>query len=225
LRLVKLLLAFLALAAPLHAQSYPTAFRALFAAGRAAPDANLVEINGRRGEPQPRAWTFLYNDPNARGGVREVVVQDGLVQSTRTPLRGFGEVSGMPVVSLPRLSVDSDRAFQIANAAAIRGRVAFHWLSYQLRARTSGHPVWTIEFINREGVAVGSTEISAETGQVLSGVGAAAGGAPVGGVIGGVRDLGVGIARDVSSTARRVAGTTQEIFTGTNTISPPPADE
>lgn len=216
------------------ADSSPSAFRALYIAGKSAAGGELVEISGKRGATQPSEWTFFYLDSSARGGLREIVVSGGEIESVRTPLRGYADIADRPPIPLSRLAFDSHRAFEVANAEAVRARAGFHWADYELRAREDGIPVWTVTFVDRMGVPVGSTQISAETGEVLRPFVAEAApivetssssSAPVGGLIGDLRDLGVGIGRSVSDTALNVVGGVQEFLTGERTIGAPDGQE
>lgn len=155
-----------ALAAPPQA----TAFRALYEAGKQSAGAALVSVLGKNGATQPASWLFLYADASARGGVREVVVRDGAVESVRTPLRGYAGFSERPKIPLDKLAVDSDRAFLLANEAAIRARVGFDAVNYQLEAQPDGEPVWTLELLPVGGGSpIGRVKISAATGEVQTG--------------------------------------------------------
>ena len=149
--------------------SQTTAFRALFEAGKQAPGASLVSISGENGEPQPASWLFLYADSAARGGAREVVIRGTALESVRTPLKGHAGIAQRPVVSLDRLAVDSDRAFSLANNAAIRARVGFNAINYRLEAAADGEPFWTLELLPAKGgKPLGRVQVSAVTGDVQS---------------------------------------------------------
>jgi len=208
------------------AQVPATAFRAFFIAGKSFPGGSLVRVSGERGATQPQAWIFLYLDPSARGGVREVVVVGGSVESVRTPLRGYTEISGYDPLSPDRLKVDSDRAFAIANAEAVKARLPFHWAGYSLRAGTGGSPVWTLRLTDRMGIPVARLEICAESGAVLGsllrepspGEAVVKPSEPVGGLIGDALDLGARVGRTVSDTTLGIVGAGQEYLTGERTI-------
>lgn len=217
-------------AAPAAAQATPTAFRALYIAGKSAPDLGLAEINGLRGESQPQSWKFLSLDPSARGGIREVVVSRGEVESIRTPLRGTSEIAGRTPLDRSRLKVDSDRAFQIANQEATRARIAFHWVDYTLRAEDSSEPVWKLRLFDRMGIPVATVHLSAESGAIVQPLrpemavegqhSQTSPRKPVGGLLGDLRDLGLGIGKVASDTVLRTIGTGQEFLTGERTIGP-----
>ncbi len=226
IKAIILFISFAALAIPAFAQQ--TGFAALFTAGKSAPGSQLVEITGERGSPQPQQWIFFYLDPSARGGVKEVTISNREVLSVRTPLRGFSDLGSRPPVNLESLKVDSDRAFQIVESEAIGRRISFHWVDYSLKVSADGSPRWTLRLLDSMGVFLGSLEISAESGAVVSPLSVetaspTASAKPRGqveGLAGDVRDLGVGVGKAVSNTVLRTVGTGQEILTGERTIGP-----
>ncbi len=197
--------------------------------------AALVEMTGERGEPRPQEWTLVYKDPAARGGVREILASGDVVISERTPLRGFPGISTTPPVSLTRLKIDSDRAFEIANKQAARARLGFNWVDYTLRANAdTGAPMWILRLSDNMGAQVGVLQISAEDGSIL---------APlsfsdavrqdeepededsvvqqkIGGVIGTVGGVAERTAIKVKDATLRGVGTVQEVLTGERTIGP-----
>jgi len=147
-----------------------TAYVAVKAAQRSTDSsADLIEVVGDRGEPQPQEWKVVLRDPGARGGVREVVASGDVVVSQRTPLRGYSDFSAQPAIALIRLNLDSDRAFEIANKEAIAKKVGFSWVDYTLRANADGgSPIWVLRLHNGMGSQVGVIQISAENGSVLA---------------------------------------------------------
>lgn len=210
------------------ASAQQTAYGALFTAGKSALGAQLVGISGERGSPQPQEWKFYYLDPSARGGVRELTVANREVTSNRTPLRGFSDLGSRTAINLSSLKIDSDRAFQIAEAQAVQRRIAFHWIDFSLKVAADGYPRWTLLLLDSMGVPLGSLEVSAETGavvsplniQTLSPTTTTAPRQPVGGILGTLRDIGIGVGTTVSNIVLRTVGTGQEILTGERTIGP-----
>jgi hypothetical protein len=217
---------FVAVTASASAQQ--TAFGALFTAGKSAQGAQLVGLSGERGSPQPQEWKFFYLDPSARGGVREITIANREVTGNRTPLRGFTDLGTRAAINLGSLKTDSDRAFQIAVAQAVQRKIAFHWVDYSLRVAADGYPRWTLVLLDNMGVPLGSLEISAETGAVVSPLNiqslspttTTSPRQPVGGLLGTLRDVGVGVGTTVSNAVLRTVGTGQEILTGERTIGP-----
>ena len=213
-----------------------TAYPAVKAAQKSTDSsADLVEVVGERGEPQPQEWKVILRDPGARGGIREVIASGDVVVSQRTPLRGYSDLSGQSAIPLTRLNLDSDRAFEIANKQAIAKKVGFSWVDYTLRANAvGGSPIWILRLYNGMGSQVGVIQISAENGTVLAPLEPglppptepterltdSQPGRTVGGFIGRVGGTLGGIANGVKNTTLRTVGTVQEFFTGERTVGP-----
>jgi hypothetical protein len=126
--------------------------------------SSLIEIKGQRGEPQPPAWIFRFNDPASRGGLREIVVQGNQILSERTPVRGFGGTGDLPTIAIASVNVDTRAVFNIANQSAIRHGVGFHWLDYSLRPDVqTSQPVWHLTFIDVFGARVGDMTLDGRT--------------------------------------------------------------
>ena len=142
-----------------------TAYDALRAAGaRLGADAQnrLVEISGRGGRPQPALWQVQLEEPAGRGGQVQVNVQRGVVVGQN---KSGGAVQGGRL-SLAAIQLDSDGAFTIANAEAIRADISFDRLNYVLKSE-GGIPVWRLELLDGPASVVGSLKIAADTGTVI----------------------------------------------------------
>jgi hypothetical protein len=218
-----------------------TAYLAVKAAQKGTDtSADLVEVTGERGEPQPQEWKVILRDPGARGGIREVVASGDVVVSQRTPLRGYSELNSQSAITLTRLNLDSDRAFEIANKQAIGKRIGFSWVDYTLRANAvGGSPMWILRLYNNMGSQVGVIHISAENGSVITPLqpgppvptepteqfSDSPPGRTVGGFMGRVGGTLGGIANGVKNTTLRTVGTVQEFFTGQRTIGPRDEDD
>ncbi len=203
------------------------------------PPAALVEMTGERGEPRPQEWKLVFSDPGARGGVREILASGDVVISERTPLRGYPGISATPPISLSRLKIDSDGAFDIANKQAAKRRVGFNWVDYTLRANNvTGAPMWILRLYDNMGAQVGVLQISAEDGSILMPL-SASGPArqdeepdeedsevreKIGGVIGTVGGTVERTATKVKDTTLRAVGAVQEVLTGERTIGPKDED-
>jgi hypothetical protein len=218
-----------------------TAYLAVKAAQKGTNiSADLVEVTGERGEPQPQEWKVILRDPGARGGIREIIASGDVVVSQRTPLRGYSDLISQSPIVLTRLNLDSDRAFDIANKQAIAKRVGFSWVDYTLRASAvGGSPMWILRLYNNMGSQVGVIQISAENGSVISPLEPAPlpptepteqfsdsqTGRTVGGFLGRVGGTLGGIANGVKNTTLRTVGSVQEFFTGERTIGPRDEDD
>lgn len=192
----------------------------------------LVEMRAERGEPLPRSWKFLFNDPSARGGVREVVVQDGQILSERTPVRGFGGTGDLPTVPWRRVNLQTDQLFRVVNQAAVRQGIGFHWLDYTLRRdHDSGQAVWSVRLTDYLGIHVGDMKLGAESLAVMQGlrtpprdlteqatVPPRPPPRPRGGVIGRLENYGRNVGETLRRGAVNVAGSVEEWLFGERTI-------
>jgi hypothetical protein len=153
------------------AASGATAYEALQVIRKSKGDdalAKLVEVRGETGRPQPQAWTILMNDPSARAGIREFVVSGSEILSERAPLRGYSDRTQLPPLAIPRLNLDSDGAFRIADAQAKDKKVGFDSVDYLLRTNdATGAPMWVLRLFDYMGAPVGSLHVSAEDGSVI----------------------------------------------------------
>src|SRR6266852_6558165 len=112
--------ALLLLATPVCAQENATAYEALRVVGaqfgRGALN-HVVSITGVKGDPQPKKWKIILEDPDGRG-VREVEVADGKIHSEHRPGRSVaGSTEGVTIES-SRLNLDSSGAYAVASHTA-----------------------------------------------------------------------------------------------------------
>jgi hypothetical protein len=85
----KFLGALLLFAAPALAQDNATAYEALRVVGSELGRGSLnhvVSITGVKGDPRPKKWKIILEDPDGRG-VREVQVADEKIDSEHRPGR------------------------------------------------------------------------------------------------------------------------------------------
>jgi hypothetical protein len=150
----------------LHAAD--TAYNALRVLGkRDGQDVlnHIVEVRGKGGAPQPSVWKIVINDPRARGGVREVEVENGKIVGERTPTAAHGVGSAM---NFNQLNLDSEGAFTVANQEAQKGHMPFDRIDYILRSGTGGGaPVWELDLSDGKTGRTGNVEIAADSGAVL----------------------------------------------------------
>lgn len=132
--------------------------------------AQVVEILGERGAPQPAEWVIRLKDPTARGGVREITMVEGKILSQRTPVHLSTGVTGLLPISRGDVTIDADEVFRIANREAVKNELGFHWIEYVLRAdAASGAPVWDVRLFDNMGAQMGTLRISAKSGTVVRG--------------------------------------------------------
>ncbi len=220
---------------PLVQANGATAFTALKTAQRNSGSAQLVEVTGERGEPQPQQWTFLFKAPTARGGVLEIVVAGDEIVALRTPLRGYTGTTTQPELAPAKLLFDSDSVFRLVEREAALRKIGFHWLEYSLRADSvSGAPVWVVSIFDAMGPRVGMMRISAQDGAIITPLQIesqyrtetrrrVSTSPPVEAaerVVDTVGGVAKSTANRVKDSTLRAVGTVQEIITGDRTIGP-----
>src|SRR5438874_5986211 len=151
------------------AEEQATAYEALRAVGmqfgRGALN-HLVSITGVEGNPQPETWKITLENPSAPGGVREVQVTGGRVDSERTPSRSIAGSTEGATINTSRLNLDSSGAFAVASHTAERSHTRFATASYTLRTDERGEPVWIVTLANKSSHPVGTIYIGASHGTV-----------------------------------------------------------
>ncbi|CAN5476638.1 hypothetical protein BH20VER3_BH20VER3_14260 [soil metagenome] len=175
----KCLLALLFFATPVLAQEQPTAYQALRAVGTELKRDyvnHVISVIGLNGNPQPGTWRVLIDDPQARGGVREVEVNDGKISSERTPLRSAVEGSLGATIDTSKLNLDSSGAFTVAQQTAEKSHVTFATADYTLRVDDRGNPVWIVALRRADGEPAGTIHIGTNQGTITRTEGLFAGG-------------------------------------------------
>ena len=154
---------------PALAQEQATAYEALRAVGtqfgRGALN-HLVSITGVEGNPQPETWKITLENPSAPGGVREVQVTGGRIDSERTPSRSIAGSTEGATINTSRLNLDSSGAFAVASHTAERSHTRFATASYTLRTDERGEPVWIVTLANKSSHPVGTIYVGASRGTV-----------------------------------------------------------
>lgn len=166
----KTLVALLLLVTPALAQERATAYEALrVIGGRLNRDFvnHVISVTGVNGNPQPETWKILLDDPRARGGVREMEVRDGQIESERTPVRSVVGSSEGATINTARLNLDSSGAYTLASHTAEKSNARFATVSYTLRTDERGDPVWIITLASTSGRPVGTIYIGANRGDVV----------------------------------------------------------
>jgi len=169
LRMWKTLAVLLLLSAPVLAQEQATAYDVLRVVGAQLNREfvnHVISMTGVDGNPQPKTWKILLDDPQARGGVREVEVRHGRIDSERTPVRSIAGSSEGATINTARLNLDSSGAYAVASHTAERSNTRFATASYTLRTDERGDPVWIVTLQNKSSRPVGTICIGADRGNV-----------------------------------------------------------
>jgi len=153
-----------------RAQENPTAYDALRVVGTKLNRDyvnRVISMTGVDGNPQPETWKILLNDPRARGGVREVEVANGKIQSERTPLRSVVGSAEGATINTTHLNLDSSGAYAVASHTADKSGTRFDRVAYTLRTDERSDPVWIVTLQGTSGRAVGTIHINCNRGNVV----------------------------------------------------------
>jgi hypothetical protein len=181
-------------ASAVFAQGNATAYDALRTVGNQLNRDfvnRVISLTGVDGNPQPATWRILIEDPNARGGIREVEVTNGRVSSNRVTSRGVAGTSQGATINPARLNLDSSGAYEVASRTADSSHVPFGLVSYTLRTNERGDATWVVTLENQNRRPVGTIYIGANKGTVTRTEGMFAG-APMNAVVEDHREGDVG---------------------------------
>lgn len=159
----------LLLCSAVAASAQESAYQALRTLAAERGDAvygQITAVEGRDGKPAPESWRVAVDDPLARGGVREFEIVRGKVKSEKAPIRWSGGGTVRPI-DFSKLNLDSTGAFTLAEEEAVRARVGFDAVDYNLGPDMGGNPVWTLRLIDRKKGDVGTVAIGADSGAIL----------------------------------------------------------
>src|SRR5207249_8684972 len=164
----KFLGALLVVATPALAQENATAYEALRVVGSQLGRGGLnhvVSITGVKGNPQPKKWKIVLEDPDGRG-VREVEVADGKIDSQHRPGRSVAGSAEGAMIDMSRLNLDSSGAYEVASHTADLSHASFATVDYTLRTDEHGEPTWIVTLLSRSSRPVGTIHIGAMRGTV-----------------------------------------------------------
>jgi hypothetical protein len=167
--MVRIFSALLLSASAVFAQTNSTAYDALRTVGNQVNRDfvnRVVSVVGVDGNPQPSTWRILIDDPNARGGIREVEVTDGRIASNRVSSRNVTGTSQGTTINPARLNLDSSGAYEVASRTADSSHVPFALVSYTLRTNERGDATWVVTLQNQNRRPVGTIYIGANKGTV-----------------------------------------------------------
>ena len=192
--MVRIFAALLLSASAVFAQTNPTAYDALRTVGNQVNRdfvSRVVSVTGADGNPQPATWRILIDDPNTRGGIREVEVTDGRITSNHVSSRNVAGTSQGATINPARLNLDSSGAYEVASRTADSSHVPFALVSYTLRTNERGDATWVVTLQNQNRRPVGTIYIGANKGTVTRTEGMFAG-APMDAVVEDRREGDVG---------------------------------
>ena len=129
----------------------------------------LARIEACEGSPAPERWYLLVYEPVEDRGLREFVVADGRLVTSRT-LSQFAEtLKPEDIVGADAVKVDSTQIAKLATAFAEANGAKVGLLNYELtRDAVSNVPVWKVTVLDPVGDQLGILAVSATKGAVLS---------------------------------------------------------
>jgi hypothetical protein len=158
----------LLLAAPVWAEDNATAYEALrVLGGEFGRDAlqQIVSIHGAKGDPQPRKWKIVVEDPQG-GGVRELEIADGKIDSDNKTDRDVAGSAEGATIDMSRLNLDSSGAYAVASHTAEASHTSFATADYTLRTDDRGEPMWIVTLRNSSSRPIGTIYIGGTRGTV-----------------------------------------------------------
>ena len=155
-------------ATPALAQENATAYEALRVVGTELGHGALnhvVSITGVKGDPQPKKWKIILEDPDGRG-VREVEVAGEKIDSEHRPGQSVAGSAKDATIDTSRLNLDSNGAYEVARHTADLSHANFATVDYTLRTDQRGEPTWIVTLLSRSSRPVGTIHIGAMGGTV-----------------------------------------------------------
>lgn len=125
----------------------------------------IVSIRGSKGDPQPKKWKIVMEDPQGRG-VRELQVADGKIDSDDEADRDVAGSTEGATIDVSRLNLDSSGAYAVASHTAEASHTSFATADYTLRTDDRGEPMWIVTLRNRSSRPVGTIYIGGTQGIV-----------------------------------------------------------
>jgi hypothetical protein len=130
--------------------------------------SRIVSMQAEEGRPEPLYWEIVLLEPSASTGRRVLRAGGGQVFYDKVPLGLPGNRGLTPVLNIPKMKLDSGRAFKVAEKLAARNRIAFNHANYELLATApDAPPVWIVSLVDDVGDTVGKVDINSSTGNVL----------------------------------------------------------
>jgi hypothetical protein len=147
-----------------------TAYTALRLVGNLRGEDTLkqvLSVFGESGNPQPGSWIVALDDPAARGGIRELEIVGNQIASERTPVGS--ELAGNKSIDLNQLNLDSDGAYQVAEAEAKKNGASFDRVNYRLSVDSdTAKPLWVVRLLDSQRQEVGIVKVAADNGALVS---------------------------------------------------------
>jgi len=101
------------------------------------------------------------------GGVRELQVADGKIDSDNEADRDIAGSTEGAMIDVSQLNLDSSGAYAVASHTAEASHTSFATADYTLRTDERGEPMWIVTLRNRSSRPVGTIYIGGTRGTVM----------------------------------------------------------
>ena len=129
----------------------------------------LARIEAREGTPSPERWYLLVYDPADARGLREFVVADGKLVTSRLISQFAETLTPEDIVGADAVKIDSTHVARLAAGFANANGAKVGTLSYELtRDAESSTPVWKVTVMDAVGDQLGVLTVDATKGAVVS---------------------------------------------------------
>lgn len=122
----------------------------------------VVEMQGLRGQSQPREWTIVVNDERSQFRLRSVRVDAEKSINEGESSKFYPENLPIGFASSKKIKIDSKKAFEILIKEARAARIGFDYVNYKLRSLEFGdEPIWVLSALSSKGALLGQVILSA----------------------------------------------------------------
>lgn len=129
---------------------------------------DVMLVRGEGGHPQPTEWIVYRGKPNASYFDAAGVTAKGRILTAKSSAHEVNLPPHAEPVRFSMLSVDSNKALQIASREARKENFSFGRIDYELKTNSiAGVPAWSMHLFNEAKSYVGKLTISAATGEIL----------------------------------------------------------
>lgn len=129
----------------------------------------VIDMTSDNGSPDPQTWYVTAKSPNEGGGLRYLEIRQGRIASNS----GFSFISNMfwshKPMALPKNTIDSRKVYEIAKRHAASNGYSVSQASFLLKNQgKSPEPVWTAWCYGSGDTYLGSVQVRASDGSILS---------------------------------------------------------
>jgi hypothetical protein len=129
----------------------------------------LARIEGHEGTPIPEQWHVLVYEPDSETGMKEHVVVNGELLTSRDVSQFTETLTEADIIGLGPLKIDSDKLAKLARDYAEANNQTAATISYQFgKHGTDVDPAWRINCMDEGGTLLGTLVVTPQKGRVVS---------------------------------------------------------